>query len=391
VIAKKWMSLGLLAACAHPGARDVRNIASEDLGSLSRSSNAETCNGQYPFSAESLLAERVGFGSRAIGGDPSKIYRVTTLASDGPGSLRNALVSDEPYWIVFDVEGTIKLPDGPKIKSNRTVDGRGRNITIDGGLRLPKSTRNVILSDIKITFPSRYRVKETNADLISVYGLGSDNPEEYTSRDLWFHHLELTQGNDGAIDLRGASGVTISWCRVHHHEKGFLMNVDADHRPTTGMQVTMHHNYFEWISRRGPKMGFGELDFFNNYTKNFVEYGVVSHDGARLLSENNIFEARPGSRCLGPCHDPNTPDGYSTWTVRKGAIQLRENQGTEADGFVKSRGDVLLNDATIAENKPERVFERADYYPATLDAPDANLRARLVAETGPRTGHCRNR
>jgi pectate lyase len=385
----RYASLGLVAvllcACATKG----RVVAQDPTKPAPLA--VEACEGGYPFSAESLWAERVGFGSNATGGDPAQIYRVTTLADSGPGSLREALTSDTPYWIVFDVEGTIRFEEPPKIKSNRTVDGRGRDITIDGGIKLPKSTSNVIFSDVKVTYPRGYRKKKTDTDLFSVYGYGygSEDPSVYTSRDLWFHHLELTQGNDGAIDLRGVTDVTISWSYIHHHEKAFLMDVDGDHKPTPGMRVTMHHNFLEWVSRRGPKIGWGMLDFFNNYHKNFVEYGVVAREGARVLSESNIFEARPGTVCVGPCRDPNTPDGFSKWTVSKVAIGLRENQGSETDGFVKSRGDWLLNGAQVMVNKPERVFERSDYYQARVDPAGEELRELLVNNAGPRRRYCR--
>lgn len=349
----------------------------------------EDCRGSYPFSAESLLSERVGFGAQTKGGDPNKIYRVKNLNDSGSGSLRNALESSDAYWIVFDVNGTIQMKSQVKLKSNKTVDGRGRDITIDGGELYIKHTKNIILSDIKVTFPNGYRKAETIQDLISVRGDGTNDPKDYTSRDLWFHHLELTQGNDGAIDLRGATGVTVSWSYIHHHEKAFLFGKNSASKPAPGMRVTLHHNFLEWVSRRGPKMGFGLLDFFNNYHKNFVEYGIVSHDGAQTLSQNNIFEARPGTYCVGGCPDPNTPDGKSNWDVSKKAIALRENEGGETDGYVKSVGDVLINDATIAENKPEKVFNRSSYYSAKVDPANETLKNTLMQQTGPRRDYCK--
>jgi len=350
----------------------------------------EDCDGSYPYSAFSLLNERLGFGANAKGGNPKNIYRVTTLANSGKGSLRDALESSKDYWIVFDVNGTIKLDSKVEVKSNKTVDGRGRTITIDGGEMYLKHVKNIIFSDLKFTFPAGYRKKETNQDLITVRGSGDMDPKDYTSRDLWFNHLELTRGNDGAIDLRGATGVTISWSYVHHHEKAFLMGKNHESKPSPGMRVTMHHNFFEWISRRGPKFGYGFLDFFNNYHKNFVEYGVVSHDGAQTLSQNNIFEARPGDYCGGGCPDPNTPDGKSGWEIKKEAITLRENAGGESDGYVKSSGDLLINGARIVENMPSNVFNRSDFYQATPSPANAALMQTLMEKTGPRTNYCGN-
>jgi len=227
--------------------------------------------------------------------------------------------------------------------------------------------------------------------LISIWGDGTNDPAKFTSKDLWFHHLELTQGNDGAIDIRGGSNVTVSWSYVHHHEKAFLWVENGDKQPTPGMRVTVHHNFIEWVSRRGPKMSYGLLDFYNNYHKNFVEYGVVSNNSAQTLSENNVFEARVGSSCFGGCPDPNTPDGKSDWTIKKAGIQLRENDGTEQDGYVKSRGDLVANDAVIRVNQPEKVFERSSHYQAKVDPAGATLMKMLQDHAGPRRNYCQGR
>ena len=40
---------------------------------------------------------------------PAKVLRVTTLAADGPGSLRAAIEATGPRLIVFEVGGVIDL------------------------------------------------------------------------------------------------------------------------------------------------------------------------------------------------------------------------------------------------------------------------------------------
>src|SRR5688572_30766934 len=141
----------------------------------------EDCSA-YPFKAETLYAERVGFGRNATGGMWSMPYHVTTLADAGPGSLRVALESTQPYWIVFDVNGVIDLAADVHVKSNKTIDGRGRNITIDGELKLDAGTKNIIFSDVKFQFPEGFST--STGDLISIRGHGNDDPEQYDSRDL---------------------------------------------------------------------------------------------------------------------------------------------------------------------------------------------------------------
>src|SRR5678815_54844 len=52
-----------------------------------------------------------GFGTRTPAGRGGKIIEVTTLADDGPGSLRAAVNDPTPRIIVFRVGGMIELSD----------------------------------------------------------------------------------------------------------------------------------------------------------------------------------------------------------------------------------------------------------------------------------------
>ncbi len=345
--------------------------------------NAEDCT-QYPFSPATLLAEREGFGRRAVGGDPGRTYHVTTLADGGPGSLRQALESAQPYWIVFDVEGQISHRNPVDVRSNKTVDGRGRAITVEGTLRFD-GARNVILSDIALTNTLEGRCGQ-DGDVILVRGQGGSDPAAYTSRDLWFHHLELYDGGDGLLDLRGASRVTVSWSHLHTHKKAMLMWQDQDGDPTPGMRVTLHHNYFDKITLRGPQLVYGWAHYYNNYQYQWYEYGAASLGGAQLASENNIYEARPRRICVPPCPDTN-PCGDNDLMVSKQG--LVHDWGGNGPGRVRSYGDLLLHDARIDEREPAQVFSASDHYTYGLEVADVALADRIRDGAGPRTEYCR--
>lgn len=342
---------------------------------------AEDCT-QYPFAAETLYAERVGFGRHATGGSWSMPYHVTTLANAGTGSLRAALESTKPYWIVFDVEGKITLTSVVNVASNKTIDGRGRAILIDGNLRLAPGTHNVIFSDVSLQDPSGWQAQE--GDIISILGEGGDDPEDYTSRDLWFHHLDLGRGGDGQIDNRGATYLTISWSHMHSHNKAFLHTDDVDAGPSRGNRTTYHHNFFDRVSRRGPQFHWGRADYFNNYQYQWYEFGAAAQRDAQFLSENNIYEARPGQYCAS-CPDPNNPGGDSDFEVSK--VALTSSWSAPA-GFVKSVGDLALEGAVIEQHLPQMVFDRAAHYPAVIDPANDALKLVLKTRTGPRTTYC---
>lgn len=336
----------------------------------------------YPFKSDTLYAERVGFGRHATGGDWNKPYHVTTLADSGTGSLRAALTSTQAYWIVFDVNGTIDLVDDINVKSNKTIDGRGRDITIDGQIKIDPGVKNIIFTDVKLQYPEGFSTSD--GDMIGIRGHGNDNPDLYDTRDLWFHHLELARGGDGQLDNRGGTYITISWSHMHSHAKSMLHTNDADNLPSRGNRTTYHHNFFDGVTRRGPQFHWGMADFFNNYHYRFYEYGAASQKEAQFLSQNNVYEARPGQYCF-QCPDPNSPTGDADYEVSK--VALTPEWDSEP-GYVKSIGDVAREGAVLTEREPQLVFDRATYYTATIDPANDALISTLETKTGPRRNYC---
>jgi pectate lyase len=343
------------------------SAASPPVTTAARTATASS--GRYPRPAADLLAEREGFGASARGGDPQRIFRVTTRSNRGSGSLRTALESSQPYWIVFDVEGTFDLGSSPvRIRTRKTIDGRARDVTIRGGLRIERA-RDVIVADVRLTNP--------RGDAILVNGEGGSRTSDFESRDLWFHHLELFSSGDGLIDVRGGTNITISWCHFHTHLKGLLIWKDSRQRAAPGMRVTMHHNYFDRLTRRGPNFNYGRIDYYNNYQDRWYEYGAGSHEGAQFLSEANVYQARRG--WLDFSGDPN-PGGDHDWIVSKKAIV--NDWAGRRQGAVRSVNDLARNGAEIVTHRASTVFQRP--YRVQVERAGDALVQRIVNGAGPR-------
>ena len=348
--------------------------------------NDEAC-ASYPYSPAALLAEREGFGAQTTGGDPSKVYMVTSFQDSGPGTLREALQSAEPYWIVFKQDGRIVLNDEIKVKSNKTVDGRGRKIVIDGLFSIKPGTQNVIFSDLSLTYPRGFDTSD--GDVISIRGnaLGG-KPEDYDTKNFWFNRLELSKGGDGLLDIRGGTNVTISWSHFHSHAKAMLHQKDTEGRKSRGMRVTFHHNFFDRITRRSPLFYYGLADLYNNYQYNWYEFAVEARADAKLLSQENIYEARPGTYCWGGCPDPSSPTHDSDFRVSKRAIVTQEGEDYSR-GYVNSVNDLTLNGAQIMTYRPENVFRREEFYRARIERASIGLAQKIASEAGPRADYCR--
>src|SRR5688500_7918928 len=65
-----------------------------------------------------------GFGKYATGGRGGKVFIVDNLNDNGEGSLRNALKTKEPKFILFSVSGTIHLESPLSISANTTIAGQ---------------------------------------------------------------------------------------------------------------------------------------------------------------------------------------------------------------------------------------------------------------------------
>src|SRR5215212_745138 len=95
-----------------------------------------------------------GFGATTEGGTDGEVVRVTTLAADGPGSLRHALAVPRPRLVVFEVGGVIDLQGrGLVVRSpHLTVAGQTApdpGITlIRGGLTV--ETHDVIIQHLAV-------------------------------------------------------------------------------------------------------------------------------------------------------------------------------------------------------------------------------------------------
>jgi VCBS repeat-containing protein len=219
--------------------------------------------------------EPIGFGSAATGGSASCV--VTSLADSGEGSLRQCAEAGG-HNVTFAVSGTIDLLDDVDVESNTTINGLGQDVTVVGMLDV-KRVHNVIIRHLTITGSDR--------DAIRVIG----------SHTLWFDHLELYNSVDGLIDItKGSTDATISWSHFHSHDKMVLINPDK--RSGVTARVTLHHNWFDNGGRRYPSAESSDIHGFNNFYDGWSNYGVSITEGARFVSENNVYRASSNERGL---------------------------------------------------------------------------------------------
>jgi pectate lyase len=119
---------------------------------------------------------------------------------------------------------------------------------------------------------------------------------ETADEDLPQYFGVLFQVHDGLLDITNASDfVTVSWNRFRNHDKLMLIGSSDGATADRGkLRVTLHHNLFDGIGQRAPRVRFGQVHVYNNYYKieRLPTYGYSWGVGieSATYAQNNFFK-----------------------------------------------------------------------------------------------------
>jgi pectate lyase len=238
--------------------------------------------------AEGVSRRRTGFGERATGGRDGCLYRVTTLADKGAGSLREGLEQDGALWIVFEVDGDIMLDSNLHPRSNKTIDAGGSDITIKNyGLTID-GRENLIIENL--AFEGNLEVDDSDdADAITIRN----------SSVVWIDRCEFSPYRDGLIDvIEGSTDVTVSWSKFSEHNRVMLLGASASDTEDQDMRVTLHHNWFYQTEQYNPRIRFGRVHMYNNLLDGWKSYGAAASYYSQLYSEQNVYIVAESHRAI---------------------------------------------------------------------------------------------
>ncbi|WP_455835527.1 pectate lyase family protein [Pseudarthrobacter siccitolerans] len=209
------------------------------------------------------------------------------------------------------------------IPSNTTIVGATPESSITGAaLRVNGATnvifRNLTVRDAADCFPAWDPTDGDEGNWNSEYDLLQVINK---ATHVWIDHSEFTdapnldssqplyfgrpyQVHDGAVDVtNGSDLVTMSYNRFSDHDKLLLIgSTDSANRGDPGkLRVTIHHNVFENIGQRAPRVRFGQVDVYNNHFKvnedSTVpsEYALGAGFDSHLHAEANAFTLPAGT------------------------------------------------------------------------------------------------
>lgn len=65
-------------------------------------------------------------------------------------------------------------------------------------------------------------------------------------------------------------------CYFAQHDKTMLIGADPSHVGDRCIRVTIHHCFFDGTRQRQPRLRFGKVHLYNNYTRNWGIYAVCA-------------------------------------------------------------------------------------------------------------------
>lgn len=243
-------------------------LASNVIAAVALAGTANAADGGFESSP-------IGFAAGTTGGVGGTTVTVTTI-----GALTTEAKSAGKK--IIKISGIIRGTEQINVTSDKTIVGVGADSGLVGAGFFVKKAHNVIIRNLKISY------SPAPVDLIQIQ----------KSDHVWVDHNELFNDTshdkdyyDGMVDINhGSYAVTVSWNKLHDHFKGSLVgHSDKNGSEDKAITVTYHHNWFDNIGSRLPRVRFGTVHVFNNLYANASTSGIHCLMGAQCLVQNTVF------------------------------------------------------------------------------------------------------
>lgn len=207
-----------------------------------------------------------------------------------------------------------------KVPSRTTLVGVGADAAIVHGNLFLDKVDNVIIRNIRFSdaydyFPAWDPKDNANGEWNSEY----DTITLRGATHVWIDHCTFDDGarpddqepillgrqvqhHDGLLDITQQSNwVTISWNHFRDHDKTTLIGSSDSQALDDGkLKVTFHHNWYERVKERTPRVRYGEVHLYNNLFEGVADgpypYGYslgIGHQ-SRIYSERNAWVTPSG-------------------------------------------------------------------------------------------------
>ncbi|KAJ4975026.1 hypothetical protein NE237_008200 [Protea cynaroides] len=321
-----------------------RNLGYFSCGTGNPIDDCWRCDANWEKNRQGLADCAIGFGKQAIGGRDGRIYVVTDSGDDNPvspkpGTLRYAVIQDEPLWIIFSRDMVIQLKEELLMNSFKTIDGRGASVHIAGGPCITiQYVTNIIIHGLHI-HDCKQGGNANVRDSPTHYGWRTisdgDGVSIFSGSHIWVDHCSLSNCHDGLVDaIRGSTAITISNNYFTHHDKVMLLGHSDSYTQDKNMQVTVAFNHFgEGLVQRMPRCRHGYFHVVNNDYTHWEMYAIggsaaptINSQGNRFLAPNDRFNKEVTK------HEDAPESAWKNWNWRSEGDQMLNGAFFTASG-----------------------------------------------------------
>lgn len=252
--------------------------------------NAEPASVEAAASAPVWFFPDIDWAAYTDGGRGGEIVKVTTLASDGPGSLREAIAKQGPRIIVFEVGGVIDL-------EKQTIQINNPDITIAGqtapspGITLIRGGIDIKTHDVIL---QHLRIRPGDNGEARASGFEEDSISTAGARNIIVDHCSLTWAVD---ENMSASGPRFTGETPDEWRAGTSHNILYSHNLVAEGLADATHPKFE--HSKGSLIHDnvnGILIYANLYAHNFERNPLFKGGVHGQIVNNFIYD--PGQRAV---------------------------------------------------------------------------------------------
>lgn len=185
-----------------------------------------------------------GYGRYTVGGRGGKVYVVTNLNDNGPGSLRAAVNASGPRTVVFAVSGNIMLKE-PLDITNPYITIAGQTAPGDG-ITVAGAPVNIRADQVIIRY-LRFRMGDYNTFEADTIG-GRD------ISDVILDHISASWSTDECVSFYLTNNLTVQWSFITESLRSSV-HVKGNHGygGIWGGFSSFHHNLLAHHSSRNPR------------------------------------------------------------------------------------------------------------------------------------------
>lgn len=311
-----------------------------------------------------------GFGKYTTGGRGGKLFIVSNLNNDGPGSFREAAESKQPRIILFAVSGTIHLDKSVSIQSNATI--AGQSAPGDGICIADKSVSlggdNIIVRYLRFRLGDKWQRQAGKTD-----GSGGEDAFGGTrKKNIIIDHCSFSWSNDEAISIYAGDSTTLQWNIIseplnysYHFETG-----DSDYENHGyggiwgGRHLTAHHNLFAHCNNRNPRFdGIRNcpeelVDYRNNVIYNWGGNSIYAGEGGNYNLVDNYYKFGPNTNKQVRFRIVN-PGKRETPFIPFGKFYVSGNHVDGAPDITRNNwGGIVMGNNGTEQDKRESVIDK---------------------------------